>query len=81
MILLKLYIVYLIDLFYLWLMFRNFCINKEISNKGNQGSNYFKDTMLIEKLKTFVNKWNYNKMAFIDELRIDIRTQKMLNNT
>ena len=45
MILLKLYIVYLIDLFYLWLMFRNFCMIKEIWNKGNQGSNYFKDTM------------------------------------
>ena len=45
MILLKLYIVYLIDLFYLWLMFRNFCIIKEILNKDNQGSNYFKDTM------------------------------------
>ena len=29
----------------LWLMFRNFCIIKEIWNKGNQGSNYFKDTM------------------------------------
>ena len=50
MILLKLYIVYLIDLFYLWLMFRNFCIIKEIWNKGNQRSNYFKDTMSIEKL-------------------------------
>ena len=46
MILSKLYIVvYLIDLFYLWLIFRNFCIIKEIWNKGNQGSNYFKDTM------------------------------------
>ena len=45
MILLKLYIVYLIVLFYLWLMLRNYCIIKEIWNKGNQGSNYFKDTM------------------------------------
>ena len=43
--LLKLYIVHLIDLFYLWLILRNFCIIKEIWNKGNQGSNYFKDTM------------------------------------
>ena len=33
MILLKLYIVYLIDLFYLWLMFRNFCIIKKIETK------------------------------------------------
>ena len=47
MVLLKLYIVYLIDLFFLWLMFRNFCIHviKEIWNKGNQGSNYLEDTM------------------------------------
>ena len=73
MILLKLYIVYLIDLFYLWLMFRNFFIIKEIWNKGNQGSNYFKDTLY------FVNEWNYNKMAFIDDFRIDIKTMKMLN--
>ena len=45
MILLKLYIVYLINLFYLGLMFRNFCINKVIWNKGNHGSIYFEDTM------------------------------------
>ena len=54
---------------------------KEIWNKGNQGFNYFKDIMQIEKLQTFVNEWNYNKMAFIDDLRIDIRTKQMLNIT
>ena len=50
MILLKLYIVYLINLFYLGLMFRNFCINKVIWSKGNHGSIYFKDT----KSKNFI---------------------------
>ena len=51
MILLKLYIVYLIDLFYLWLIFRNFCIIKVIWNKINHGSIYFKGTM---KSKNFI---------------------------
>ena len=50
MILLKLYIVYLIDLFYLWLMFRNLCIIKEIWNKGNQRSNNLK---ILCKSKNF----------------------------
>ena len=37
--------------------------------------------MKINKLNTFVNKWNFDKMSFMVDLRIDIRTKEMLNIT
>ena len=33
------------------------------------------------KLNTFVNEWNFDKMPFMIDLRIDIRTKEMLNIT
>ena len=49
----------------------------------NRGNHRFilKDTMQIDKLHTFVNEWNFDKMSFIVDLRIDIRTKEMLNIT
>ena len=37
--------------------------------------------MKINKLLTFVNVWNFDKMSFMVDLRIDIRTEEMLNIT
>ena len=37
--------------------------------------------MQIDKLHTFVDEWNFDKMSFMVDLRIDIRTKKMLNIT
>ena len=32
----------------------------------------------MNKLHTFVNEWNFDKMSFMVDLRIDIRTKEML---
>ena len=37
--------------------------------------------MWINKLNTFVNEWNFDKMTFMVDLRNDIRTKEMLNIT
>ena len=37
--------------------------------------------MLINKFNTFVNEWNFDKMLFMVDLRIDKRTKEMLNIT
>ena len=37
--------------------------------------------MSINKLHTFVNEWNYDKMSFTVDPRIDIRTKEVLNIT
>ena len=37
--------------------------------------------MSINKLHTFVNEWNYDKMSFMVDPRIDIRTKELLNIT
>ena len=37
--------------------------------------------MYINKLNTFVNGWNFDKMSFMVDLRIDIRTKEMLSTT
>ena len=37
--------------------------------------------MQINKLDTFVNEWNFDKMSFMVDLRIDIKTKEMLNIT
>ena len=37
--------------------------------------------MQIDQLHTFVNEWNFDKMLFMVDLRIDIRTKEMLNLT
>ena len=37
--------------------------------------------MQIDKLHTFVNEWNFDKMVFMVDLNIDIRTKVMLNIT
>ena len=41
----------------------------------------FKDTLQINKLHTFVNEWNFDKMSFKNYLEIDIRTMEILNIT
>ena len=41
----------------------------------------YQDTMSINKLHTFVNEWNYDKMSFMVDPRIDIRTKEVLNIT
>ena len=35
--------------------------------------------MLINKLNTFVNERNFDKMSLMVDLRIDIKTKEMLN--
>ena len=37
--------------------------------------------MQINKPHTFVNEWNFNKMSFMVDLRIDVWTKEMLNIT
>ena len=37
--------------------------------------------MQINKLNTFVNEWKLDKMSFMVDLRIDIKTKEMLNIT
>ena len=37
--------------------------------------------MQINRLNTFVNEWNFDKMSFMVDLRIDIRTWEMLTIT
>ena len=37
--------------------------------------------MYINKLHTFVNEWNFDKMSFMVDLRIDMRTKEMMNIT
>ena len=59
---------------------RSFRIIKVIWNRGNHGFT-LKDTMQIDKLNTFVNEWNFDKMSLMFDLRTDIRTMEMLNIT
>ena len=35
----------------------------------------------MNKLHIFVNEWNFDKISFMVDLRIDIRTKEMLNIT
>ena len=55
-------------------------IIKAIRNRRNYQF-IFKDTMPIDKFHIFFNKWNFDKMEFMVDLRIDIRTKKMLDIT
>ena len=38
----------------------------------------FKETMQMDKLYAFVNEWNFDKIAFLIDLKNDIRTNNML---
>ena len=58
----------------------SFCIIKLIWNWGNHWF-FFKNTKQIDKLHTFVDKWHFDKNAFMVDFRIDIRTKDMLNIT
>ena len=59
---------------------RSFCIIKEILNLENDIF-IFKDFMQMDKLHTFLMNGTFYKMAFMVDLRIDIRTKEMLNIT
>ena len=37
--------------------------------------------MWINKLQPFVNEWNFDRMSFMVDLKIDTRTKEMLNVT
>ena len=56
----------------------SFCIIKVIYDRRNH---QFIFTMQNDKLYTFVNEWELDKMPFMAGLRIDRRTKEMLNIT
>ena len=58
---------------------RSFSINKVFRNRRNHRF-IFKDTMQTNNFHTFVNEWKFDQMACMVDLRIDIRTKKMLKN-
>ena len=53
-------------------------IIKVIRNRVNHKFT-FKDTMQINTLQGCVYNWDFDKMAFMVDLRTDIRTKKMVN--
>ena len=52
---------------------RSFCIIRIIRNRINK-NNVFKDTMQFDRFHTSIDKSNYDKMASMADLRIDIMT-------